>query len=393
MTETVFEVWFLNSKGEPSGKMGYIYRTTDKVEEGMILQSFRRTDKHSPYGNPAKVTEIISVKDEVCDGLRVRCADGEEREVYSVTIESATMSKPVKTEYTSYNGDIMSKTMYDPVSIVAPTYVDTADFIEDIMRGLKTKTVTSIPKEESDYLTWDSATWVKYPTMPHMKIKEKKTMDFKSVFKNFNLDFGRIETSRLAVAANGAIAVRDAAGTYKTYKNGEIVDMTGLTLDEMPLMKMPVALKQLAAGDTIFHNGNKILFVDAIEDGEVIGVDIAGAERVHVLPVKSPFGFNFITKIVNPMGAMFGGASEDEPWGAMLPFMFMKDEGGDGMGMAMAMAMMGKNGFNMDCGNGFNPMMFAMMGKGSSGDMFETMMTMQMMQNMMGQGQDKSEDK
>ena len=70
-----------------------------------------------------------------------------------------------------------------------------------------------------------------------------------------------------------------------------------------------------------------------------------------ILPTKSPFGFNFITKIVSLLDMMPNSTSADEsnPFGNLLPFMIMGDN--NDINPLMFMALSGNADFAS------NPMM------------------------------------
>ena len=167
--------------------------------------------------------------------------------------------------------------------------------------------------------------------------EEKKGNDI--MFKNF--EFGPINSDKIKLSPYG-LAVRNAAGNWVSYNStkGEIFDVDLLNFDATNLIyKMPVAVKDIAVGDIVVHN-REPMFVEAIVDNKLEVVDIMCGESKTILPTKSPFGFNFITKVMSVADFSNITANEDEPFGNMLPFM-----------MAM----------NSD-GNPINPMVFWLMG-------------------------------
>jgi hypothetical protein len=108
------------------------------------------------------------------------------------------------------------------------------------------------------------------------------------------------------------------------------------------------------------------MFVTTVDKGNVGVVDISAGEIKSIIPTKSMFGFDFVTKIVSIMDAVAGAPSPNEPFGNMLPFLMMQD---GKMDKNMALALMMSQG---NCGNlASNPLMlYLMMGDGkSSNDM------------------------
>ena len=155
--------------------------------------------------------------------------------------------------------------------------------------------------------------------------KEDKKM------KMFNFDFGPIKDNDAIRMSPYGIAVKNVNGTYQAYDkvNGEMmdVDVFNFKADNM-FFKMPVAVDAVGAGDIIIFNRKPCFVFGFSEQGDVIVIDIALGEKKTILPNKSPFGFNYITKVVSLMDNMFGGStpSAENPFGNILPFMMMSDD-------------------------------------------------------------------
>ena len=155
--------------------------------------------------------------------------------------------------------------------------------------------------------------------------KEDKKM------KMFNFDFGPIKDNDAIRMSPYGIAVKNVNGTYQAYDkvNGEMmdVDVFNFKADNM-FFKMPVAVDAVAVGDVIIFNRKPCFVFGFSEQGDVIVIDIALGEKKTILPNKSPFNFNYITKVVSLMDNMFGGStpSAENPFGNILPFMMMSDD-------------------------------------------------------------------
>ena len=201
--------------------------------------------------------------------------------------------------------------------------------------------------------------------------KENKRM------KNFNFDFGPCTNDNVRMSMYG-MAVKNAAGTYVSFNPAtrEIVDVDIFNFDGSKYMyKMPVATKDVAVGDVIIHQ-RKPMFVEGFTElGGVMAVDPVAGERKEIMLTKSPFGFNFVTKVVSLFN-MYGTATPttEQPFGNMLPFMLMNEEGGD-IDPMMLMFMMGQSGGANTSAFG-NPMMmyFLMKDKGEIDPMMMFMM-------------------
>ena len=186
--------------------------------------------------------------------------------------------------------------------------------------------------------------------------------------KMFNFDFGPIKDNDAVRMSPYGIAVKNVNGTYQAYdkKNGEImdVDIFNFKADNM-FFKMPVAIDAIEAGDVIIFNRRPCFVFGFSEQGDVIAIDIAMGEKKTILPSKSPFGFNYITKIVSLVDNMFGGEapSAENPFGNILPFMLMNEDNSSMKDMLPMMMLM-----NGNAGGTIDPMMLYFMMKADKGD-------------------------
>lgn len=166
--------------------------------------------------------------------------------------------------------------------------------------------------------------------------------------KNFN--FGpcgdRAKISHLG------IAVQNSNGEWVSYDkdNNEIVnvDLINFGCDNFVYM-MPVAIKDVAEGDAIIHNRH-VMFVTKVKEKVVSVIDVTDGEIKKIMPTKSIFGFDFITKIVSLVDFSASTADEDNPFGNILPFLLLgnsNDGGGDALPLALIMMMNGNNGVNL----------------------------------------------
>lgn len=192
--------------------------------------------------------------------------------------------------------------------------------------------------------------------------KEDKKM------KMFNFDFGPIKDNDAIRMSPYGLAVKNVNGTYQAYdkKNGEImdVDIFNFKADNM-FFKIPVAIDAIEAGDVIIFNRRPCFVFGFSEQGDVIAIDIAMGEKKTILPSKSPFGFNYITKIVSLVDNMFGGEapSAENPFGNILPFMLMNEDNSSMKDMLPMMMLM-----NGNAGGTMDPMMLYFMMKADKGD-------------------------
>ena len=196
--------------------------------------------------------------------------------------------------------------------------------------------------------------------------KEKENMDTN---KMFNFDFGPVD-SHIRMSPYG-LAIRNAEGKYVSFdkETSSMMDVEIFNFDAQSfLFKMPVPVNQIAPGDIVVHM-RKPMFVCSVNANTVFAVDIYNAEAKNIMPVKSPFGFNFVTKVVSLVDMT--SANADNPFGNILPFLMMGEGKSfkDIMPFVMATnpammqnpmmmyALMGDGGFDKDM---LLPMMFAM---------------------------------
>ena len=204
--------------------------------------------------------------------------------------------------------------------------------------------------------------------------KEKDNMD---LVKNF--DFGSCANDKVKVSMYG-IAVLNANGTWVSYdpKTGNVIDVDILNFDGKYLYKMPVAIKDIKAGDVVIHN-RKPMFVSKVEGGKILAIDPAAGEEKVIMLTKNMFGFDFATKVINLFEGFTGGATADAPFGNMLPLMLMSN-GGKSDDMLPLMFMM--NGGKMDMSNPM--MMYFLMKDGKAGNDMLPFLMMSNFQNSLG---------
>lgn len=210
------------------------------------------------------------------------------------------------------------------------------------------------------------------------KVKNKEN----NKMKNFNFDFGPCTNDNVRMSMYG-MAVKNAEGTYVSYNTStrEIVDVDIFNFEGGKYMyKMPVAIKDVAVGDVIIHQ-RKPMFVEGFSPlGDIFAIDPVVGERKEVMLTRSPFGFNYATKVVSLFGA--GGMATpnaDNPFGNMLPFMLMGEEGGD-IDPMMLMFMMNQSGGANTSVFG-NPMMMYFLMKDKDKSDIDPMMLMFMGQS------------
>lgn len=165
--------------------------------------------------------------------------------------------------------------------------------------------------------------------------------------KAFNFDFGPCTNDNIRMSMYG-LAVKNANGTWVSYnpESKEIIDVDIFNFDGGKfLYKMPVAIKDIAPGMVIVHN-RKAMFVTETGDSGITVVDPQAGEEKKIFPTKNCFNFNFYTRVVSLFDSFMkspeNAPSVESPFGNMLPFLMMSENGGDiDMNTMLMLSMMG----------------------------------------------------
>ena len=130
------------------------------------------------------------------------------------------------------------------------------------------------------------------------------------------------------------------------------------------LFKMPVAISAVKAGDVVIHN-RVPMFVTGVSATSIAVVDIHSGEEKNIVPTKSPFGFNFLTKVISLVDFSGNKSDENNPFGNLLPFIMLNEsKSGDNTVLALA-ALAGNDGADI----AKNPLLlYALMGQGKGGN-------------------------
>lgn len=198
------------------------------------------------------------------------------------------------------------------------------------------------------------------------KDKENKSMNM------INFDFGKVTSDSIRISMYG-IAVKSVDGRYVSYdaKSHSVMDVEILNMPAGDfLYKMPVAIKDVKAGDVVIHNRVPMFVVETHESTMKV-IDIREGTEKEIYLTKSPFGFNFATKVVSLMDMTGAKADESNPFGNMLPFMLMGDNADFDPMMLMVMS-----GGKFDMSNPM--MMYFLMKDTNHKDLLPMMLAMNM---------------
>ena len=255
-------------------------------------------------------------------------------------------------------------------------------------------TVSGVAIAEGTVCINDCGGWDTVATTSNTSSLEKRIINLENNMKNneneenvkmkgFNFDFGPVNSNNIRMSMYG-LAVKNASGTWVSFdpNTTSIMDVDIFNFDGAKFMwRMPVALSAVQVGDVVIH-ARKPMFVTSINPVSLTAVDPVDGEIKEIMLTKSPFGFNFVTKVVNLMGGFMNApASAENPFGNMWMMMAaMNDETKDMDPMMLMLMMSASGGIGL---NGINPMMlYAMMGDKKSDDkseMFKWMIMSQML--------------
>lgn len=207
---------------------------------------------------------------------------------------------------------------------------------------------------------------------------EKKDNEEKeNKMKGFNFDFGKITNDSIRMSMYG-MAVKNTSGVWTAYdkSTGDLMDVDVFNFDGSNfLFKMPVAIKDIAVGDVIIHARKPMFVVSKTEAGDLVAVDPVAGEKKTIMPTRSPFGFNFATKIISLFDSLMPtteAPSADNPFGSLWMLMLLDDKS-DMKDMLIPMMLMNQaNGST----NAFNPMMLMLMNDGDMKDIALPLMLM-----------------
>lgn len=258
-------------------------------------------------------------------------------------------------DYTSFKVDEATLTGKKTFGDYLATYVVHIPDEEE-KQQLSTNYDTSTAYDAVNYGTTTTDHYVlttDYITNTYIKPETTKKENNKMDNKIFNFDFGPIKGDSIRMSMYG-LAVKNRDGNYVAWDrvNENIMNVDILNFNGDGLMyKMPVAIKDIKDGDIVIHNKVPMFVLEVFEKSLDV-IDIYSGERKSIILSKSPFGFNFATKVISliDFGAMSGDTpSEDNPFGNMWPLLMLGDSGSiDPMILALMCA--GK-------GDGANPMM------------------------------------
>ena len=252
------------------------------------------------------------------------------------------------------NVDDNDMTQYE-VNSITTTSSTAVDSNTTIPYSTNIWTTTTIPYSTTNYTT--TVTPEDINKLIDNKLNERKEPTNKMEKTNdfLTFDFGPVNDNQFAASPYGIAVYAPETDTWLTYNadTNEVVDAKIFHFDVKGFFyKIPTPISNIKTGDIIIHMGTP-MFVRAVNtDNTVTAVNYHDASVTTILPKKSPFGFNFITKVISLMSFDKMTADKDNPFGNMLPFFMMQD------GKFDPMMLLFMNGGNME---NMNPLLLYLM--------------------------------
>lgn len=173
-----------------------------------------------------------------------------------------------------------------------------------------------------------------------------------------NLEFGKYKGTDVKMSIYGPAftVVGNGQGTWISFdKNNELIDVTDMLIDGIPIMVMPTSPENLSEGDFIHYTGVWMQVREIDIDGTITAYRLYDRTIQKVLPTKNIFGFNYYTKLIT---FNFGeNANSDNPFGNLLPLMMLNEGGTINDNLLPLMLMSNNISFDFNS----NPMLLYMM--------------------------------
>ena len=245
---------------------------------------------------------------------------------------SATSASTLSDKCATYTKYDYSDYSYNTLSTIGTIDYATEDSVSKRISELETKLKNELDKKAN--------------------IEDKNGKENEKM-KSFNLDFGPCTGDNIRMSMYG-LAVKNTTGTWVSYdtKTSSIMDVDIFNFDGSKyLYKIPVPIKDIHPGDVVIH-ARKPMFVRTKNTEYLTAVDPVDGEMKDIMLTKSPFGFNFATKVVSLFDTLTTAEpSDNQPFGNMLPLFLMSDT----KNFDPMMVLMMMNQGNMNFTN--NPMM------------------------------------
>lgn len=268
----------------------------------------------------------------------------------------------------------------DIINVDSTQYIDTG---VPIKRYIYFDDLNNEFKELNEKIDNVSESLNKFTESYNSNRKENKNM-FDNLMKDLVIGKISAKTSLYGPAFN------DAEGRLVSYDTNSKswIDVTGMTFENFGFTyALPVAKKDIKVNDFILHNNN---WARVVEINKNIKVEkIYEREVVEVIPTKNLLGFDFYTKLIYfDLTGVTGNATEDNPFGNLLPLMLLSDNKSNDLLPLMLMMQNNGSGAEFDLNNPI--MMYALMSNEKSSNL-DNMLPLMLMMNSFNSNTSKQE--
>lgn len=276
-----------------------------------------------------------------------------------------------KSEYMSNNYDI------NTIKTAVEEYVKNNDLYlkSDGAGNWSTATVSTVSTEIDNLQDQINSINTAMKSFSNIVKNEKETNKTMNTANVFNFDFGPVTSSNIRMSMYG-YAIPNVTGKYVSYdvENDQMMDVQILNFNcDGMFYKVPKALSKIDEGDVVFHNGVPV-FVEDVDGNRLKVIDPKDGTEKTIMPAQSPFGFDYVTTLVSLVDGFCGECDpdEDNPFGNMLPFLFMSN--GDMKNNLLPLMLMGEGKMDFS-----NPLMLLALSDDDKMDMNNPLMIMAMM--------------
>jgi hypothetical protein len=153
-------------------------------------------------------------------------------------------------------------------------------------------------------------------------------MDMKSIFGGVSI--GKETSGNIKPSVKG-LAVRVGDGSFMARQGDGLFDVGGFVFDggERFVFRVPVSAQQIEPGDLLILSDTpfRALFVRAVRDGIVHGLDPQSSSNIEYVPPSNLFGVNFFVKAVSLIANLGTGDGID-----LMPLLLLSDGNGSSGG-------------------------------------------------------------
>ena len=186
---------------------------------------------------------------------------------------------------------------------------------------------------------------------------------------------GKVEDFRFATSLKAA-AIMDNKGKYQSYdkETGTLTDVTDLLISDSTEFLFAIPKAKAEVGDLVMKGDEPYYVTEILANGGLAVVNPLEGKAEVLVPKKNIFGFNFVIVIQSLVNF---DATNDQPFGNMLPLLLMKDGGLGGDSLSTLLMMQAFGGGTGDMNSMLPLLLMKDGGLGGKDDMLSTLLIAQ----------------